>query len=58
MMIVFEFINKIRDTTKNINRSENHHHKTADNNRKFNHDAAPLGKSGYDKTGKKSNYHR
>ena len=57
-MIVFEFINKIRVTTKNINRSENHHHKTADNNRKFNHDAAPLGKSGYDKTRKKSNYHR
>ena len=52
-MIVFEFINKIRDTTKNINRSENHHHKTADDNSKFNHDDVPLEKSDYDKMRKK-----
>lgn len=52
-MIVFEFINKFRDTTKNINRSENHHHKTADDNSKFNHDDVPLEKSDYDKMRKK-----
>ena len=52
-MIVFEFINKFRDTTKNINRSENHLHKTADDNSKFNHDDVPLEKSDYDKMRKK-----
>lgn len=50
--LTLQFVNEPCDTTKNINRSNNHHHKNTNGSSKVNHNGAVLEKSNDSKTRK------